>query len=89
MFCFLFWHTRPCGEPLGLARVGISDILPIFRLTCKDCEVACDEASVVDHENHNLEMTYGDTYFALGWGHLEARLQSAFIQVTKFTELQK
>ena len=26
-------------------------------------------------------MAYGDTYFSLGWGHLEARLQTAFVQV--------
>ena len=56
-----------------------------YRLTCTDCKINCDETSVLDHQEHNQEMTYGDTYFALGWGHLEARLQTAFIQVNSST----
>ena len=48
---------------------------------CKDCETMCDGVRDPVHDGHNCEMAYGDTYFGLGWGHLEARLQSAFIQV--------
>ena len=49
-----------------------------------DCEVTFDissELANATHESHNVEMAYGKTYFSLGWGHLEVRLQSAFVQV--------
>ena len=54
-------------------------ILSQCRLYCLDCEVRCEASST--HSSHNCEMAHGDTYFALGWGHLEARLQTAFVQV--------
>ena len=46
---------------------------------CTDCNVVYKDIS--SHDGHNSEMAYGQTYFSLGWGHLEARLQTAFVQV--------
>ena len=52
------------------------------RQYCSDCNV--EFHSVEDqelHVGHATELKYGDTYFSMGWGHLEARLQSCFVQV--------
>ena len=53
------------------------------RLYCTEC---CEEFDSQDtdgsHTNHTSKMCFEDTYFSLGWGHLEARLQSCLVQVT-------
>ena len=52
------------------------------RQYCSDCNV--EFHSVEDrelHVGHATNLRYGDTYFSMGWGHLEARLQSCFVQV--------
>ena len=40
-----------------------------------------DDVEVEDHDGHDVEMLHGYTVMLMGWGHLEAKLQSCFIQV--------
>ena len=53
------------------------------KFHCTDCNKNCDVSSDSSHDNHTLDMIHGDTYLSLGWGHLEVRLQTAFVQVKK------
>ena len=47
------------------------------------CDVTFDtEVDPEQHEEHETHPVHGSTYFALGWGHLEARLQTCLIQVS-------
>ena len=71
---------------MGLNAIEINLVLSQYRLFCLDCQVKCEASST--HSSHNCEMVHGDTYFALGWGHLEARLQTAFVQVKLITILR-
>ena len=51
---------------------------------CLNCDVTFDrkcESGQTAHQGHTTEMAHGSTFFSLGWGHLEVRLQSAFVQV--------
>jgi hypothetical protein len=53
-----------------------------FRRTCSTCGVDYDaESDSKEHTNHQTHLVLGSTYFSLGWGHLEARLQTCLIQV--------
>ena len=40
------------------------------------------------HSGHDIEMVHGRIYLSLGWGHLEARLQTAFVQVHMYCILK-
>ena len=55
-----------------------------FRRSCSTCQTEYDAPIHQEiHSQHHTELVLGSTYFSLGWGHLEARLQSCFIQVEK------
>ena len=59
----------------------VADVI-IHRRTCTTCQIEYDAQTDQEiHSQHHTELLLGFTYFSLGWGHLEARLQSCFIQV--------
>ena len=49
------------------------------------CIECCEEFDIQEangsHSDHVTKTCYEDTYFCLGWGHLEARIQTCLIQV--------
>ena len=56
--------------------------LQYCRRSCLDCGLDYDvDQELEDHANHETELLLGDTYFSLGYGHLEVRLQTCLIQV--------
>ena len=58
-----------------------------LRKYCSTCNAEFDtdtehtEDTADDHTGHDVKMYHNDTLLLLGWGHLEAKLQSCFIQV--------
>ena len=57
------------------------------RRSCITCETEYDaQIDQEMHSQHHTEFVLGSTYFSLGWGHLEARLQSCLIQVDEKPE---
>ena len=53
------------------------------RMFCITCDQVFDKTvDEHEHQNHDVEMLHGDTLFLLGWGHLEAKLHSCFMNVS-------
>ena len=48
---------------------------------CLECQAEYEDEENGPHSDHQTELLMGDTFFSLGWGHLEARLQTCLIQV--------
>ena len=50
---------------------------------CVDCSLEFDyQFDDETHRDHETKVLHGTTYFSLGWGHLEARVQTCFVQVS-------
>ena len=76
----------------GIEIENLSFYLFFTRKFCSTCNCVFDtpqsettpegDKVKVDHKGHSVHIYHGDVLLLLGFGHLEAKLQSCFIQVS-------
>ena len=71
---------NPSKNPYAFCPAGPCN--PVEMKIGETCEEFDSQDTDGSHTNHASKMCFEDTYFNLGWGHLEARLQSCLVQVT-------
>ena len=76
------YHDGSIVQELRYPYLELKFTLTEIRRWCVTCDREFDSSVDGDsHKTHITEMLHGETVFVLGWGHLEAKLHSCFMNV--------